>query len=316
MVWLMVDLIKETKRNKNFILFEIIVWIIVSVAALFYLKDIKVIVALIKTVPEYRNAGQVVWQSLFYISQTSYGVLIPVIFGCMILRYAIYDNKKQQLIKASFPISMAGESLFELLNGVALITLMYFIRNILSVVGSYTVVVNMADQSRHFHVIDLFYEIEEFLIVILMYTMLVIAKRVASNVCGMLLFFVISSFGLVGLLTVFLDIFFMNHINIPASVIIGFPIIVFAVLVLLLFIIIKKVDVSKGGTYYFKSVHVFVVIASGVFSYLFIIEFAKMSIDRLNAPIVIVALIVSALIAFGIWYLTKSHYKLNKENKK
>ena len=308
----MADLIKETKRNKNFILFEIIVWIIVSVAALFYLKDIKVIAALIKTVPEYRNVGQVVWQSIFYISQTSYGVLIPVIFGCMILRYAIYDNKKQQLIKASFPISMAGESLFELLNGVVLITLMYFIRNILSVVGSYTVIVNLADQSRHFHVLDLLYEIEELLIAIIVYTMLVIAKRVASNVCGMLLFFVLSSFGIIGLLTVILDIFFNNSINIPASVIIITPIILFAVLTLLLFVIIKKVDISKGGTYYFKTAHIFVVTASGVFSYLFIIEFAKMSLDEVNVLTVITALIVSALIAFGIWYLTVSHYKPGK----
>ena len=171
---------------------------------------------------------------------------------------------------------------------------------------------NLADQSRHFHVLDLLYEIEELLIAIIVYTMLVIAKRVASNVIGMLLFFVLSSFGIIGLLTVILDIFFNNSINIPASVIIITPIILFAVLTLLLFVIIKKVDISKGGTYYFKTVHIFVVTASGVFSYLFIIEFAKMSLDEVNVLTVITALIVSALIAFGIWYLTVSHYKPGK----
>ncbi|MCR4647485.1 MAG: hypothetical protein K5776_00235 [Lachnospiraceae bacterium] len=305
----MADLFKETKRNKNFILFEIIVWIIVSVAALFYLKDINLIATLIKTIPEYRNAGHVVWLSALYISQTSYGVLIPVIFGCMILRYAVFENKKQQLIKASFPISMTGESLFELLNGIVPILLMFFIRNILSLLGSYTVAVNTVNQRNHFHVMDFLYQIDELLLVILIYTILVISKRVASNVCGMLLFFILSSYALTGLYTIITDIFFLQNIKIPTSVIIAVPIMIFSVLTLLLFFIIKKVDISKGGTYYFKSVHIFVIIASGVFSYLFIIEYAKMNFDSINPLMVITSLIVSALISLGIWYLTKSHYK-------
>ena len=176
----MADLIKEIKRNRKFILFEILVWLIVSVAALFYLKDIKLIAALIKTVPEYRNAAQVVWQSAFYISQTVYRVLIPVVFGCMILRYAIYDNKKQQLIKVSFPVSLAKESLFELLNGIVPFILMYFIRNILSVVGSYTIMVNAIEQNRHFHVMDLFYRADELLMAMIFYTLLVISKSLSS----------------------------------------------------------------------------------------------------------------------------------------
>ena len=312
MVRQMADLIKEIKRNRKFILFEIIVWLIVSVAALFYLKDIKLIAALIKTVPEYRNAAQVVWQSAFYISQTVYGVLIPVVFGCMILRYAIYDNKKQQLIKASFPVSLAKESLFELLNGIVPFILMFFIRNTLSIVGSYTIMVDVIEQNRHFHVMDLFYQIEELQMAMIFYTLLVISKRVASNVWGMLLFFVLSSLVSFGALFDVMDLCFEHNINIPASVIIAVPVIIFVILSVLLFIITKKVDISKGGTYYFKSVHIFVIITSGVFSFLLMEEFIKMSFDKVNPILLVTILIVSAAIAFGIWYLTASHYKTRK----
>lgn len=308
----MADLIKEIKRNRKFILFEIIVWLIVSVAALFYLKDIKLIASLIKTVPEYRNAGQVVWQSAFYISQTVYGVLIPVVFGCMILRYAIFDNKKQQLIKASFPISLAGESLFELLNGIIPFILMYFIKNILSVAVPYYIMVNLTEQYRHIHVMDLLYQAEELLMAIIFYTLLVISKRVASNVWGMLLFFVLSSIVSLGALVDIMDFCFAHNINIPASVIIAVPVIIFAVLAVLLFIIIKKADISKGGTYYFKSVHIFVIISSGFFSFRLMDELVKMSFDKVNPILWVAILIVSAAIAFGIWYLTASHYKTRK----
>ena len=312
MVRQMADLVKEIKRNRKFILFEIIVWFGVSVAALFYLKDIKLIAALIKTVPEYRNATHVVWESAFYISQTVYGVLIPVVFGCMILRYAIFDNKKQQLIKASFPISLAGESLFELLNGIIPFILMYFIKNILSVAVPYCIMVNLTEQYRHIHVMDLFYQAEELLMAIIFYTLLVISKRVASNVWGMLLFFVLSSFVTIGALVDVMDLCFEHNINIPASVIIAVPVIIIVILSVLLFIITKKVDISKGGTYYFKSVHIFVIITSGVFSFLLMEEFIKMSFDKVNPILLVTILIVSAAIAFGIWYLTASHYKTRK----
>jgi len=158
----------------------------------------------------------------------------------------------------------------------------------------------------------LFYLADELLMAMIFYTLLVISKRVASNVWGMLLFFVLSSFVSIGAFVDVMDLCFEHNINIPASVIIAVPVIIIVILSVLLFIITKKVDISKGGTYYFKSVHIFVIITSGVFSFLLMEEFIKMSFDKVNPILLVTILIVSAAIAFGIWYLTASHYKTRK----
>ena len=311
----MTELTKEVKRNKNFILFEIIVWFVVSVCALFYCEDIKVISALIKTVPEYRNVGQVIWQSLFYIAQTVYGITIPVIFVCMIIRYVLYDNKKQQLIKSSMPLQFKTESLFELLNGFIPVIVMYLLRNTLSCIGSYTIVVSMVEQNKHFHVKDFFYMFDELLLVLAVYTLLVISKRVASNVWGMLLFTFLGFFAIYAWYWIVID--FLFDLVLKSLVNIGVYVVMFAVVVLvpLLFLIIKKVDISKGGTYYFKTVHIIVVILSGLFAFAAMQELFKMYAAKINPLFVALSFIVSAGIAAGVWYLTASHHKPVKAEK-
>lgn len=233
-------------------------------------------------------------------------IAVPItVFICTGLRYLIFDNRKQKLFKSSVPVKYQTETWFEVLSGVIPIFVMTFICGI---VGGF--VINWGDTAIRVtgmefdYLIYLFFNSYEYLffLIIALYFALVLAKRVSSSIGGIITFFGLNFFLLILAESIFLDL------NIPIiELVVSGPFIILYSILLAVFD--RKLDIAKGGTFYFKSISIAMTILSGIAFCVITLSLFESEKGHLNALYVIVSIIIGLCVMAGEYFLTRPKIK-------
>jgi len=242
-------------------------------------------------------------------------LLIPAMVICTFIYWWIFDDKRQKLFKASLPISNWQESKYDLISGyficiVATISVLLsgVIEGIMwcSVYGIYY-------GSTGDMILDLLLEpLRLMMASMCVYTLMVVGKRVASSIPGALLFCIVFGGALI-YLEQFIEYdviggmllhghFSEDSIPYNLGVIVGY-LVLLVLLLIALVVTNKKIDIAKGGTFYFKSVQISIC----VLVTLFVIMVSE--IDDLMRYSVVYGICVIALALMaggGIYYITRA----------
>lgn len=240
-------------------------------------------------------------------------LFVPAMVICTFLYWWIFDDKGQKIFKASLPISSWQESKYDLISGY-FICIVASIIVLLSDVFEYFMWRNaygfeFVEGSGLFWFLD---AIRFMLVGMCVYTLMVVGKRVASSIKGTLVFIVVF-----GSLVIYLEQFIEydiigdmlmhgsfseDSILYNIGVIVGYLLLI-VLLVIALVLASKKLDIAKGGTFYFKSVQILTCSLITIYIiYLADIVKAMKSSVLLGTGIIILAFLAGG----GTYYLTSS----------
>ena len=303
------ELIREFKRHKMFFLFELMVFILIAIIfglQTEFLQDSFYIITnnadKVRDL-EYFGASYRAYRILDNLLQISVFAMIPSVLICTFLRYALQDNRKQRLFKSSVPLSYTTESLFEVLSGMIPIFAVFFLYALLC-----TFSFEWGEKGLVFSGFSLEYFTYEFFVnefsfyftsAIALYLFLVLAKRVSSSTGGIIIFFGLS-------LCIFYMADFVILLIVKANtpeLLIALPFIIVSVILLVIFD--RKLDISKGGTFYFKSISIAMTILSGVMFFIMSVGLFKNYTDKLTPPGIILSVVVGIGVMIAEYYLTK-----------
>lgn len=228
-----------------------------------------------------------------------------------LIRYVFYENKNLKLLNASFPMKIQIKTLHELLLGGIPITFAVvfwgftnFLRESFDFVNGGWTVWNPSFQ------IDYLYSIYIYLAIALdLYVFMVFAKSVASTTAGLLLNYIVTVFLAMCGYAIYVDysfeifknqLFLYNLIN---SLLLIVPLIFCLVA---LPIADKKLDISKGGVFHFKSVQVAVSIFSGLSFFGWMLGFIDVFGQKYSTVNISVSIIISLAISLAIFFLTRA----------
>lgn len=242
-------------------------------------------------------------------------LFIPAMVICTFIYWWVFDDKGQKLFKASLPISNLKESKYDLISG-------YFT----SIVAAIAVLLSgVLECIMWCSVYGIYNGITGDMILYLLlealrlmmtsmcaYTLMVVGKKVASSIQGTLVFTVVFG-GALTYLEQFIEYdviggmllhghFSEDSIPYNLGVIVGY-LLLLVLLLIALVVANKKIDIAKGGTFYFKSVQISIC----VLVTLFVIMVAE--IDDLMRYSVVYGICVIALALMaggGIYYITRA----------
>ena len=302
------ELIKEFKRHKIFFLTELVVFVLIAIVVGIKFDVFPYVFYVI-----FNNAEKVknleYWGMAYRIyticdcfSITALYSAPPAVFICTFLRYVIFDNKKQRIFKSSVPLDYKTETLFEVLSGIVpifVITMIYAVVCTLTFHwgGTYIEFAGFTPEN----IVYVFFNSAEYMFfyIVALYLFLVLAKRVSSSTGGIIIFF-----GLSLCLLTLTDgmVFLVINMAIPEPVISGMYIILSGIL---LAVFDRKLDISKGGTFYFKSISIAMTILSGVIFFIMSVGLFKNYTDKLTPPGIIFSVVVGIGVMIAEYYLTK-----------
>lgn len=307
------ELIREFKRHKMFFLFELMVFILIAIIfglQTEFLQDSFYIITnnadKVRDL-EYFGASYRAYRILDNLLQISVFAMIPSVLICTFLRYALQDNRKQRLFKSSVPLSYTTESLFEVLSGIIPIFAVFFLYALLC-----TFSFDWGEKGLVFSGFSLEYFTYEFFVnefsiyftsAIALYLFLVLAKRVSSSTGGIIIFFGLS-------LCIFYMADFVILLIVKANVpeqLIALPFIIVSVILLVIFD--RKLDISKGGTFYFKSVSIVMTVSAGIAFFVMTASFFQNSGENLTAIHIVVSILIGIAVMFAEHYLTRPRIK-------
>lgn len=265
--------------------------------------------------------GYMIWVVANSISECLFFATTPVVLVFTIIRYIIYDNKNQRILNNSFPLSNEKKTLYEMLLGGIPITISVVFYGLIGYIfGGFGFMHDGTIQWTPNLTISEVWVIYLILALCLgVYAFLVFSRKVSSSIGGLLLLYITSVF-----LAVY--VIFGFYIEPWWSTFTGnefvyelIPALTCSVPLVLsiigLIITDKKMDIAKGGTFYFKPVQIAVCIISGV-SFLFcMLGFFDIEKGGLNTLYITISIIISLLVTVCVFFLTKEkrmNYKIKQ----
>ena len=308
----MKDFIKIIKRYKVLFLIELLVTIAVTA---FLIKHI--FYYLIS--PNWRETtingvsltyGYLIWSVADEICECLFYATTPVVLVFTLIRYIIYDNKNQTIMNNSFPISNSKKTLYEMLLGGIPITLSVILYGL--IVYCFCGFGFMHDGTikwtPNFNITELWTIYLLLSVCLGAYAFLVFAKKVSSSIGGMILLYVTGAFLAIFTFGYFIEPFWNKMVGneflyelIPALAC-SFPL---ALSIIGLIISDKKLDIAKGGTYYFKPVQIAVCIMSGASFLTWMLGFFDSEKGGLNPLYITISVALSLLVTVCVFFLTK-----------
>ena len=309
----MKDFIKVIKRYKVLFLIELLVIVAVTVFLTKYISGYYVIP------PHWKNVringasltvGYVIWGVADLLSESLFYATTPIVLVFTLIRYIIYENKNQKILNDSFPLSNGKKTLYEMLLGGIPITITAILYGLLrDCFGSFAFIhdgtIQWTPNFTFWEFLDIFMVVG---LCLGAYTFLVFARKVSSSIGGLILLYVTGVFLAIVTIAKFMEPLWNKLIGneiayelFPATVCI-FPL---ALIIIGLIITDKKLDIAKGGTYYFKPVQIAVCIMSGVSFLTWMLWFFDSEKGGLNPLYITISIIISLLVIVCVFFLTK-----------
>lgn len=237
----------------------------------------------------------------------------PTVFVFTLIRYIIYDNKNQKIINNSFPISNHNSYLIEIFLGgipIAVTTLFYIV--VMYFFGHFKYTDSGQVWNPQFGFESSVWGLAITLLLLGTYTFLVFARKVSSSIGGMILLYVVSAFLSVFIFGWFFEPILYGKITNNTVFMLAFLLIFsipFAVSIIGLMITSKKIDIAKGGTYYFMPVQIAVCIMSGASFLTWMLGFFDSEKGGLNPIYITISVIISLIVTVCVFFLTKAKGK-------
>lgn len=307
----MKDFMNIIKRYKILFLIEILVTVAVTV---FLIKKIHLYL-----IPPYWHmttingvgltSGYMIWSVADTISECLFWATTPVVIIFTIIRYIIYDNKNQKVLNNSFPIRNEKNTRYELLIGGLPITISVILYGLIDYcLSGFSFVYDEALKWKpDFNISELWMFYITLALCLGAYAFLVFARKVSSSIGGMILIYVTGAF-----LGVFIFGFFIDpNLNKFVGNEILFELIIaiccsFHLVLSIIGLIIadKKLDIAKGGSYYFKPVQIAVCIMSGASFLTWMLGWFDSEKGGLTPLYTIFSVILSLLVTACVYFLT------------
>lgn len=304
----MKDLKKVIKRDYKLYLAELLVCIVMAILIYAGGADLEVF----GDANYHIGLGNIVaFMEVFYMIVLE--GFVPVMMICTFICWAIFDDKGQKLFKASLPISNSQESKYDMISGCFSLFVASIIVIVFGIVD-YFMWQNVfgASYAKSMWVLLIIDVIKFFVIGCCANAVMVIGKRVSSSVLGGTMGFIIVIGGFVTCFEQFIeyniiDGLFGHHIDLNSipyniALLVGY-LFILALLLIALVVANKKVDIAKGGTYYFKSVQIAICVLVTVYI-IYAAEIKKVMELSVFYGICVIAL--AFMCGGGIYYLTRA----------
>ena len=315
----MKDFINYIKRYKILFLIELLVTVAVTVFLVkknyFYLIP-----------PNWREMGingvsltygYMLWSAANIVSKCLLFATTPVVTVFTIIRYIIYDNKNQKVLNNSFPIRNEKNTRHELLIGGIPITISVVLNGLIGncFAGFAFIHDDTIKWSPNFKITELWVICITLALCLGAYAFLVFARKVSSSIGGMILIYVTGAFLGVCIFGFYID----SNLNIFVGNEILFELILalccsFHLVLSIIGLIIsdKKLDIAKGGSYYFRPVQIAVCIMSGASFLTWMLGWFDSEKGGLTPLYTIFSVILSLLVTVCVYFLTGAKKISNK----
>lgn len=249
------------------------------------------------------------------ISACLFYATTPVVLVFTIIRYIIYDNKNQRILNNSFPLSNGEKTIHEMLIGGIPIAISAILCGLIgNCIGSFGYMHDgTLKWTPNLTISELCYIYMMLVLCIGVYAFLVFSRKVSSSIGGVLLLYITSAFLAVFVIFRFCiepwwNTFTGNEFVYELIPILScsFPLVLS---IIGLIITDKKLDIAKGGTYYFKPVQIAVCIMSGASFLTWMLGFFESEKGGLNLIYITISVIISLIVTVCVFFLTKAKGK-------
>lgn len=260
--------------------------------------------------------GYIFWWCAESISEGLFRATTPVVLAFTLIRYIIYDNKNQRILNNSFPVSNRQRTLFEMLIGGIPITISVVLYGVLLYCfGSFAFFSDGSVQwTPNFTYSDISIIVMLLLLFLGLYAFLVFSKKVSSSIGGTILLYLNGVYLSIGIFVSLFEPLWNKMVGneflyeLFPTLVCAFPL---AFSIIGSIIADKKLDIAKGGTYYFKPVQIVVCIMSGISFCTWMLGFFDSEKGGLNPLYITISVIISLLVTGCVFYLTKEKKNIN-----
>ena len=260
--------------------------------------------------------GYIFWWCAESISEGLFRATTPVVLAFTLIRYIIYDNKNQRILNNSFPESDCQRTLFEMLIGGIPITISVVLYGVLLYCfGSFAFFSDGSVQwTPNFTYSDISIIVMLLLLFLGLYAFLVFSKKVSSSIGGTILLYLNGVYLSIGIFVSLVEPLWNKMVGneflyeLFPTLVCAFPL---AFSIIGSIIADKKLDIAKGGTYYFKPVQIVVCIMSGISFCTWMLGFFDSEKGGLNPLYITISVIISLLVTGCVFYLTKEKKNIN-----
>ena len=260
--------------------------------------------------------GYIFWWCAESISEGLFRATTPVVLAFTLIRYIIYDNKNQRILNNSFPVSNRQRTLFEMLIGGIPITISVVLYGVLLYCfGSFAFFSDGSVQwTPNFTYSDISIIVMLLLLFLGLYAFLVFSEKVSSSIGGTILLYLNGVYLSIGIFVSFVEPLWNKMVGneflyeLFPTLVCAFPL---AFSIIGSIIADKKLDIAKGGTYYFKPVQIVVCIMSGISFCTWMLGFFDSEKGGLNPLYITISVIISLLVTGCVFYLTKEKKNIN-----
>ena len=260
--------------------------------------------------------GYIFWWCAESISEGLFRATTPVVLAFTLIRYIFYDNKNQRILNNSFPVSNRQRTLFEMLIGGIPITISVVLYGVLLYCfGSFAFFNDGSVQwTPNFTYSDISIIVMLLLLFLGLYAFLVFSKKVSSSIGGTILLYLNGVYLSIGIFVSLFEPLWNKMVGneflyeLFPTLVCAFPL---AFSIIGSIIADKKLDIAKGGTYYFKPVQIVVCIMSGISFCTWMLGFFDSEKGGLNPLYITISVIISLLVTGCVFYLTKEKKNIN-----
>lgn len=260
--------------------------------------------------------GYIFWWCAESISEGLFRATTPVVLAFTLIRYIFYDNKNQRILNNSFPVSNRQRTLFEMLIGGIPITISVVLYGVLLYCfGSFAFLSDGSVQwTPNFTYSDISIIVMLLLLFLGLYAFLVFSKKVSSSIGGTILLYLNGVYLSIGIFVSLVEPLWNKMVGneflyeLFPTLVCAFPL---AFSIIGSIIADKKLDIAKGGTYYFKPVQIVVCIMSGISFCTWMLGFFDSEKGGLNPLYITISVIISLLVTGCVFYLTKEKKNIN-----
>ena len=314
----MKNFIQMLKRYRVLFLIELLV--IVAVSA-FFSKD--VFNRLIPYKLGYASingsdlpTGYIIWWISEGISEGLIRATTPVVLVFTLIRYIVYDNKNQRILNNSFPVSNRQRTLFEMLiGGIPIMISVVLYGVLLYCFGSFAFFNDGSVQwTPNFTYSEISIIFMLLLLLLGLHAFLVFSKKVSSSIGGTILLYLNGVYLSIGIFVSLIEPLWNKIVGneflyeLFPTLVCAFPL---AFSIIGSIIADKKLDIAKGGTYYFKPLQIIVCIMSGISFCTWMLGFFDSEKGGLTPLYITISVIISLLVTGCVFYLTKEKKTIN-----
>lgn len=260
--------------------------------------------------------GYIFWWCAESISEGLFRATTPVVLAFTLIRYIVYDNKNQRILNNSFPVSNSQRTLFEMLIGGIPVTVSVVLYGVmLYCFGSFAFFSDGNVQwTPNFTYSEISIIVMLLLLFLGLYAFLVFSKKVSSSIGGTILLYLNGVYLSIGIFVSLVEPLWNKMVGneflyeLFPTLVCASPL---AFSIIGSIIADKKLDIAKGGTYYFKPVQIVVCIMSGISFCTWMLGFFDSEKGGLNPLYITISVIISLLVTGCVFYLTKEKKNIN-----